>query len=140
MPLWVASLVAAGGLIALLATVTAAVPSHLLLPRDGFADGPYRRLRIADRIRTAACGGSAALLRLVCGSGLRGPLNYARLRASWPSGVVTPAVSRRRAMSASSDHGPAPRTAIARKAQAYSAGVTPPFWIGRTACGWWTTK
>ncbi|MEU8236095.1 hypothetical protein AB0C12_41450 [Actinoplanes sp. NPDC048967] len=61
-PLWVAVLIAAGGLIALLATVTAAVPSHLLLQRDGFADGPYRRLRVADRIRTAACGGSAALL------------------------------------------------------------------------------
>jgi hypothetical protein len=61
-PLRVASLIAAGGLFALLATVGAAVPSHLLLQRDGFAERPYRRLRAADRIRTTACGGSAVLL------------------------------------------------------------------------------
>lgn len=61
-PVWVALLIAAGGLTALLATVTAAIPSHLRLQRDGFAAGAYRRLRIADRIRTAACVCSAALL------------------------------------------------------------------------------
>jgi hypothetical protein len=61
-PVWVALLIAAGGLIALLATVTAAVPAHLCLQRDGFATDAYVRLRFADRIRTAACVGSAALL------------------------------------------------------------------------------
>ncbi|WP_433729949.1 hypothetical protein ACQP2Y_18775 [Actinoplanes sp. CA-051413] len=42
--------------------MAAAVPSHPQLQRDGFADRPYRRLRVADRTRTTACGGSAALL------------------------------------------------------------------------------
>jgi hypothetical protein len=61
-PVWLALPIAAGGLTALLATGTAAIPSHLRLQHDGFAAGPYRRLRAADRIRTAACLGSAALL------------------------------------------------------------------------------
>jgi hypothetical protein len=61
-PVWVGLLIAAGGLTALLATVTAAIPSHARLQRDGFAAEPYQRLRTADRIRTAACVGSAALL------------------------------------------------------------------------------
>jgi hypothetical protein len=61
-PTWLALLIAAGGLTALLATFTAAVPSHRRLQRDGFAAGAYARLRSADRIRTAACVCSAALL------------------------------------------------------------------------------
>jgi hypothetical protein len=61
-PVWMALLVAAGGLTALLATVTAAIPSHARLQRDGFAAEPYQRLRTADRIRTAACACSAVFL------------------------------------------------------------------------------
>ena len=61
-PAGLAVLVAAGGLTSLAATVTAAVPSHLRLQRDGFAAGPYRTLRIADGIRTGACAISAGAL------------------------------------------------------------------------------
>jgi hypothetical protein len=61
-PAWVALVIAAGGLTALLATVTAAIPSHLRLQRDGFSGDAYGRLRFADRIRTAACVCSAGLL------------------------------------------------------------------------------
>jgi hypothetical protein len=61
-PIWIALAVAGGGLTALLATVTAAVPSHRRLQAGGFATEVYRRLRAADRIRTAACVCSAALL------------------------------------------------------------------------------
>jgi hypothetical protein len=61
-PGWLAGLTAAGGLIALAATVTAAVPSHLRLQRGGFDAGTYRTLRIADVIRTAACALSAGAL------------------------------------------------------------------------------
>ena len=61
-PAWLALLVAAGGLVALLATVTAAIPSHLRLRAEGFADRPYRTLRTADAIRTLACLLSAGAL------------------------------------------------------------------------------
>jgi hypothetical protein len=61
-PAWLAALVAAGGLVSLIATLTAAIPSHLRLQRDGFAAGPYRTLRVADGIRTAACLVSAGAL------------------------------------------------------------------------------
>jgi hypothetical protein len=61
-PLWLATLPTAGGVVALLATVTAAIPSHLALQRHGFAPAPYRRLRTADAIRTTACLTSAAAL------------------------------------------------------------------------------
>jgi hypothetical protein len=61
-PAWMALVIAAGGLTALLATVTAAIPSHLRLQRDGFGAAAYGRLRFADRIRTAACVCSAGLL------------------------------------------------------------------------------
>ena len=61
-PVWVGLLIAAGGFTALLATVTAAVPSHRRLQRDGFDAAAYRRLRVADGIRTAACVCNATLL------------------------------------------------------------------------------
>ena len=61
-PIGVALAVAAGGLAGLLATVTVAVPSHVRLQRDGFTGEAYRRLRSADRLRTAACLLSAVLL------------------------------------------------------------------------------
>lgn len=61
-PGWLAGLAAAGGLIALAATFTAAIPSHLRLQRIGFAAGPYRTLRIADAVRTGACALSAGAL------------------------------------------------------------------------------
>jgi hypothetical protein len=61
-PIGVGLLVALGGLIALGATVTAAIPSHLRLQRDGFDRRPYRTLRTADLIRTLGCLLSAALL------------------------------------------------------------------------------
>ena len=61
-PVWVGLLIAAGGLVALLATVTAAIPSHVRLQLDGFAAGAYRRLRVADGIRTVASVCSASLL------------------------------------------------------------------------------
>lgn len=54
-PGWLGLGVALGGLIALGATVAAAVPSHLRLQRDGFQRPAYHRLRTADAIRTAAC-------------------------------------------------------------------------------------
>jgi hypothetical protein len=66
-PGWLAALVAAGGIIALVATVTAAVPAHLRLQREGFATTPYRTLRIADVIRTCACALSAGAL-IACAS------------------------------------------------------------------------
>ncbi|MBU2669119.1 hypothetical protein KOI35_36960 [Actinoplanes bogorensis] len=56
------ALIAATGLIALLATVTVAIPSHLRLQRDGFSHATYRRLRSADAVRTAACFTGAATL------------------------------------------------------------------------------
>jgi hypothetical protein len=55
-------LVALGGLTALVATVTAAIPSHRRLHRDGFQPRAYRTLRRADLIRTAGCVLSAAVL------------------------------------------------------------------------------
>jgi hypothetical protein len=61
-PVGVALTIAAGGLIALVATATAAIPSHLRLQREGFSDSAYGRLRTADRIRTAACVLGAVLL------------------------------------------------------------------------------
>jgi hypothetical protein len=61
-PVWAAGLVALGGLTALTATVTAAIPSHRRLQRDGFHARAYRTLRRADLIRTAACLLSAAVL------------------------------------------------------------------------------
>ncbi|MFI5906894.1 hypothetical protein [Dactylosporangium sp. NPDC051541] len=61
-PVWLALLVAAGGLAALLATATAAIPSHLRLRREGLTARPYRTLRTADAIRTTGCLLSAAAL------------------------------------------------------------------------------
>ena len=62
LPRWAAALVALGGLTALAATVTAAIPSHVRLQRDGFQPGTYRTLCRADLIRTAACLLNAAVL------------------------------------------------------------------------------
>lgn len=62
LPGWASALVALGGLTALVATVTAAIPSHVRLQRDGFEARAYRRLRTADLIRTAGCVLSAAVL------------------------------------------------------------------------------
>src|SRR5688500_15276925 len=62
LPGWAVALIALGGLTALGATVTAAIPSHLRLERDGFQPRVYRMLRRADLIRTGACVLSAALL------------------------------------------------------------------------------
>ena len=61
-PLGVGLGVAVGGLVALGATVTAAIPSHKRLQRDGFNRRAYRKLRTADLVRTLACLLSASLL------------------------------------------------------------------------------
>jgi hypothetical protein len=61
-PAGLAALAAAGGLTALAATFAGAIPAHLRLQRSGFAARPYRRLRLADAVRTAACVLSAAAL------------------------------------------------------------------------------
>jgi hypothetical protein len=54
--------VALGGFVALGATVTAAIPSHMRLQRDGFDRRIYRTLRTADLVRTLGCVLSATLL------------------------------------------------------------------------------
>ncbi len=59
-PAGAAVLIAFAGLTALLATVTAAIPSHVRLQRHGFSAAAYRRLRAADAVRTAACFLAAA--------------------------------------------------------------------------------
>ena len=61
-PAWAALLVAAGGVAALTATLSTAIPAHLRLQRDGFTPTAYRRLRTADAIRTLGCVLSAAVL------------------------------------------------------------------------------
>jgi hypothetical protein len=61
-PGWIAACIAAGGLAGLLATVAAAIPSHLRLQRDGFDHGTYRKLRLADLTRSIGCTLSAGLL------------------------------------------------------------------------------
>jgi hypothetical protein len=61
-PGWAAGAVAAGGVTALLATVTTAIPAHLALQRVGFDPRTYRRLVTADRVRTLGCAVSAATL------------------------------------------------------------------------------
>jgi hypothetical protein len=37
-------------------------------------------------------------------------------------------------------HRPGPRTAMSRKPQQNRAAFSPPFSIGNSAWGWWTTK
>ncbi|MEV6491963.1 hypothetical protein AB0M20_25605 [Actinoplanes sp. NPDC051633] len=59
---WAGALVAAGGVVALGATLSTAIPAHVRLQRDGFTPAHYRRLRTADVIRTGACVLSAAVL------------------------------------------------------------------------------
>ena len=54
-----------------MATITAALPSHLRLHRDGFAHAAYLRLRFADRVRTTAS---------VCSAGLPVVLTFAPRR------------------------------------------------------------
>ena len=61
-PSGIALAVAAGGLVAVLATVGVAIPSHVRLQRDGFTGDAYDRLRAADRVRTTACLLDAVLL------------------------------------------------------------------------------
>jgi hypothetical protein len=62
LPGWAAAAIAAGGLTGLVATVTAAIPSHLRLRRGGFDRRVYRTLRRADVVRTVGCVVSSAVL------------------------------------------------------------------------------